>query len=94
MVSHMSSTYLLSGTWAETPEILRRMPNCDTPMECPLGAELEAVSVEQKEAIFDRPRLSLNDTRLGAIYICKANQYLKGFTEHTESFEGFGDLNG
>jgi hypothetical protein len=94
MVSHMSSVYSLSATWAETLESLRRKSNCYTPMECPLGAELQAMSVEQKEAIFDRPRLSLNDTRLGAIDIYKANQYLKGLIEHTESFEGFGDLSG
>jgi hypothetical protein len=50
-------------------------------MECPSGAELKAMSIEQKEAIFDRPGIILNITRLGAIDI-----------SNTESFEGFGDL--
>lgn len=53
---YLSGVHLLSGSWAETLEILRAAPTgYSVTLSHPLGAECEYLSVEEKAKIFDKP---------------------------------------
>ncbi|KAL8997609.1 MAG: hypothetical protein Q9169_003156 [Polycauliona sp. 2 TL-2023] len=73
----LCSVHLLSGSWAEVLEILRRAPTgCRTSLSNPRGAECEELSVEEQSRVFDKPK----DDRIWGN--SQAEEYIEGYLDH------------
>jgi hypothetical protein len=69
----VETMYLLSGTWAEGLDILRRARDCDD-FEDPRGLEMEELSKEERQKIFGK------DYEKGGSYVrSKAELYIRGW---------------
>jgi len=71
---HMTNTYLLSGTWAEVLDTLRKKPTSHWEIGRLSGAECDSMSDEEKETIFGKLTIMYNDNS-------PANQYLRGIID-------------
>lgn len=72
MLMSMREVHLLSGTWAEALDILRRKSTNYSELRDPLGAECEMMSTEEKKAVFDKPIMDRYAINL-------ADQYIRGY---------------
>jgi hypothetical protein len=67
----MHSMHLLSGSWAEGLDVLRKKSTAYSRFEHPSGAECDALSNEDRKAIFEMPARAVLD-------VSRAEEYIRG----------------